>query len=260
MTGLKRIPLKHLQNCRDLGGIPLPDCRMTGWNRLYRSDNLSGLEPYEWEILRNSGISTILDLRSNSEQEQMSYTVPEGFVRYSVPLMAEDLNLNQESPGQNEDLLPDTFSKSLTAGYQIIVREDPAQLAHAVRLTTDCLARGGVLFHCTAGKDRTGILAAALLWLLGAAREDIVADYEVSFTFNRTGVNRMVSDQLKNSALLPFLHSDASNMEELIDLFEELRLESFLIENGMPEDTVSVLKREAAETVPELEKPDTGND
>ena len=49
------------------------------------------------------------------------------------------------------------------------------------------------MFHCTAGKDRTGVLAAILLLLLGVAEEDIIADDQVSFTYNRRGVNQLLA-------------------------------------------------------------------
>lgn len=62
----------------------------------------------------------------------------------------------------------------------IMAGENTGLLAAALARLTASLDDGAVLFHCTAGKDRTGVLAAAVLWLCGAAREDIVADYEVS--------------------------------------------------------------------------------
>ena len=64
------------------------------------------------------------------------------------------------------------------------------------------LSKGPVVFHCTAGKDRTGVLAAILLLRLGVDEEDIIADYQVSFTYNRRGMNQLLARYPEMQALL----------------------------------------------------------
>ena len=73
-----------------------------------------------------------------------------------------------------------------------MIGEDAALAGQAAWAVMEGVTQGAVVFHCTAGKDRTGVLAAMLLLLLGVAEEDIIADDQVSFTYNRRGVNQLL--------------------------------------------------------------------
>ena len=132
--------------------------------------------------------------------------------------------------------------KSLADGYQKMLYDSPELIAGTVKTVVQCLNKGGVLFHCTAGKDRTGVLSAVLLTLLGAAREDIVAEYQVSFTYNQRGVNKAAMKLPDYKSMLPMLGSDAAHMEQLLNLFEELHLVSYLTKHGLSDSEITHLK------------------
>ena len=114
----------------------------------------------------------------------------------------------------------------------IMAGENTGLLAAALARLTAALDDGAVLFHCTAGKDRTGVLAAAVLWLCGAAREDIVADYEVSHTYNQGGLGALADKMAGCDQLLPLLRSEPENMVRLVDFFRESGLDGRLVESG----------------------------
>ena len=178
---IRRLRLNHVANVRDLGGYEA-DGGMIRWNMLDRAGDLSGADEGDWERLKAVGVRTILDLRSASELRVKPDRPPQGISWYHLPLQTEEIDL--EHPA---DLAGLAFLKSLRESYVIMAGENTGLLAAALARLTAALDDGAVLFHCTAGKDRTGVLAAAVLWLCGAAREDIVADYEVSHTYNQGG-------------------------------------------------------------------------
>ena len=198
---IRRLRLNHVANVRDLGGYEA-DGGMIRWNMLYRAGDLSGADEGDWERLKAAGVRTILDLRSASELRVKPDRPPQGISWYHLPLQTEEIDL--EHPA---DLAGLAFLKSLRESYVIMAGENTGLLAAALARLTAALDDGAVLFHCTAGKDRTGVLAAAVLWLCGAAREDIVADYEVSHTYNQGGLGALADKMAGCDQLLPLLRS-----------------------------------------------------
>ena len=193
---IRRLRLNHVENVRDLGGYEA-DGGMIRWNMLYRAGDLSGADEGDWERLKAAGVRTILDLRSASELRVKPDRPPLGISWYHLPLQTEEIDL--EHPA---DLAGLAFLKSLRESYVIMAGEN------------------------------TGLLAAAVLWLCGAAREDIVADYEVSRTYNQDGVGALADKMADCDQLLPLLRSEPENMERLVDFFRESGLDGRLAESG----------------------------
>jgi len=163
-----------VHNFRDLGGYPTTDGRTTRWQRLYRADGLYRLTPADLEVVRTLGLQTVIDLRSDAELEARG-TFPRAqhpVVFHHVPVLDSTWNHNE---GPNTD---DAVS-FLEWAYHDMLRGGPEHFARAI----EHLSRPGALpavFHCAAGKDRTGVLAMLLLGSLGVAHEYIVADYALT--------------------------------------------------------------------------------
>lgn len=158
-------------NMRDLGGWPGDGGRRVARGLVFRSDSLQTLEPAAVaHLLAALGIGLVIDLRSSTEAELMgSAVLPSGVERTRVPLL--DGVVRSADPSMMDTL-------DLAAVYRGIAAEQGDSLATAVR----AVARADVpvMVHCTAGKDRTGVLAAVLLGLLGVGRDDILTDYLAS--------------------------------------------------------------------------------
>ena len=228
---LKHIPMDGPQNFRDLGGFLNRDGRMVAWNRLYRADGLSALSERDEALLRKLNIRTIVDLRGTSEQKAMPDQVPEG-VRYcACPMMEED----PAAPDQAAR----SFAMSLKVGYLKMIQENPDRVGRAANAVMEGLEQGAVVFHCAAGKDRTGVLAAVLLLLLNVAEGDIIADYQVSYTYNANGVNRMIERIPELKAYLlqagedSMLHSNPKNIRAVLEILNAENIAAWLERAGV---------------------------
>ena len=224
---VRRLRTPHIHNLRDLGGYIGDNGKIVKWNCLYRGGSLHEADEEDWSILKEAGVTAVMDLRSKAETMQFSYRVPKGITYIHTPMQRAQINFSRI-----EESAEEAFAKSLKEGYCAMIREDGDLLAHALHQLTEQLQHGAVLFHCSAGKDRTGILAAAVLWLCGVESEDITADYQVSYTYNKKGINLLVSSQYEK--LMPMIRSDAENMENLLEYLEEINLSAYLDERGFP--------------------------
>ncbi len=179
------VVLDGVHNFRDLGGYVMGDGRAIGWGRVFRADGLYRLSDDDLELLDGIGIRTVIDLRSAAEVEQYG-TFP--FERHSVafhPLPIMDATWrNAELPDFDESEQGEV--DFLTWAYRDMLATGSDRFAQAIMQLAVPSAAPAV-FHCAAGKDRTGVLAALLLGGLGVDQEVIVADYGLT----RAGMERM---------------------------------------------------------------------
>lgn len=156
-------------NFRDLGGLPTADGRTVRRGRAFRSNCLLDLPSEDVEALRSQlRIATVIDLRGPAEAAREGPTAVD-----ALPARVERLPLLDEQvtgPGDITDLL---------TRYQSYVSGAAASIVRALEIIAD-EANHPVVFHCTTGKDRTGVVAAILLSCLGVPPDLIAADYGVS--------------------------------------------------------------------------------
>ena len=168
----RRITLEGCVNFRDLGGYRTGDGRTVKWRRLFRSDSPSSLTNADVQTVTESlGLVSVVDLRSNA-----GTTFNDG-----RGLLAESgIGYHQFPFLEARGLLPPTsgeeVEKRLTDMYQWILMNAGALVAQAFATLAQPVNHPA-LFHCSAGKDRTGVLAATTLDVLGVAREQIVEDF-----------------------------------------------------------------------------------
>jgi protein-tyrosine phosphatase len=172
------VPTRNLQlegavNFRDLGGYPTADGRRVAWRRLFRADGLGSLSESDRETLTGLGLTTVIDLRTAEEATHRGrFPIDEVPVRYHEFPLFDVLPTPEDLPSWNE-------TAYIAERYGDMVAEGRPALAGAI----DVLAEPGALpavFHCSAGKDRTGVLSALLLGFLGVPDELIVEDYALS--------------------------------------------------------------------------------
>lgn len=169
--------LAHL-NFRDLGGLPLAGGRRVKHHVLYRGPGPARLDDTHRDTLRSLGIRLVCDLRSEPErQDGLHDCVEAGLLRLDlandfVDEASRAFGLLKERPDAD----------GARAAMRAVYAAMPAALrAHwPVLLDALCDGRVPVLVHCTAGKDRTGVLLAMLLLFLGAREDAVLGDYLLS--------------------------------------------------------------------------------
>ena len=181
------VELEAVHNFRDLGGYPARDGSITRWNQLYRADGLHRLSAADIEAVRLLGLRTVVDLRSDAEIEKWG-TFPRDAIEVTF---AHHPVIDQT--WQHEGFEHLTEHEFLVRAYDDMLVVGSTRFRQAI----EQLARPGALpavFHCAAGKDRTGLLAAMLLESLGVPRQVVLADYELTVA----GMERMRAWLLAN--------------------------------------------------------------
>ncbi|HEY4279705.1 MAG TPA: tyrosine-protein phosphatase [Conexibacter sp.] len=168
------VALDDVFNLRDLGGYATADGRRTRWRRLYRGAGLHRLAGNDIEIVRELGLATAIDLRTQGELDAVGR-----YPREELPADFHHLPMITSLWGL-DGIDPDAPAADyLLARYREMLDAGTATIATTFRL----LARDDAypaVFYCAAGKDRTGVMAALLLSAVGVREEEIVADYALS--------------------------------------------------------------------------------
>ncbi|RGE19212.1 tyrosine-protein phosphatase [Leucobacter sp. wl10] len=233
------ITIEGTYNFRSTGGYPARGgvTRATG---LFRSDALHGLSPLGIEQFAAQGVVRIIDLRDGEELRQAPSALDPAVETVHVPIL-EGAAIPSDRPAPR-----------LRDVYRSIATDRVGALVGAVRLIADA-PDGGVLVHCTAGKDRTGMVVAVALTAVGVSREHVLADYAASAE-NLAGewVDRMIAEATARFAgpiddtlreLIASSPSDAlADALELIDR-RYGGAEQMLIAGGFDDDALSRLQR-----------------
>jgi protein-tyrosine phosphatase len=190
-------------NTRELGGIRLSDGGVTKSGIFWRSDVPINPSSEDIEKLLANRITTIIDMRTEQEAERVPDTLSETpcFEYHHFPIT--------EGSGVPESLeaVPHSYIDIALAGNISKVWRTLAE------------SESGVLFHCTAGKDRTGVVSAIILMLCGAEREAIVRDYVISREYNKEKLENFLSAHpgVDRNIVL----ANEKSMERFIDLFTQ---------------------------------------
>ncbi|MDR1307360.1 MAG: tyrosine-protein phosphatase [Treponema sp.] len=184
MHSKRILPLEGVLNVRELGGYPVADTegqKQVAWGLLYRSGDLEGIAPSGKRCLEQRKITTIVDFRS-AEEKQAFPGIELSTVtrRRELPIDAGNL-MGALSPGGQWLFNPDSSKavEEMLRLYALLPGEAIPRYREFFALLSDP-ASAPLLFHCSAGKDRTGLASALVLHALGASRETIIADYLVS--------------------------------------------------------------------------------
>lgn len=234
---IKRFRFTRALNFRDMGGYYGAGDKLMRWNALYRSDKLTGTDAGEWRVMNKAGIRTILDLRSDEEVSNLPDGCPDDFKYIHFPLVEENLSFsNISSPAMQ------AFARGVGEGYRNIVLSHGENLAEVINMISDHVRDGGVVFHCTSGKDRTGVVASAIYYLLGVAEDDITADYQISHTYNKKTSDKFMEENPQYRQYRNVVRSDAEYIHELLELYRNLDLEKYLVSNGLDAEKLKSLR------------------
>lgn len=179
VAGERLVPLSTTMNTRDLGGYVGRDERRVRWRQLYRSDRFGMLTDDDHDLLSALDWVLVCDYRGDEEAEAHPSVLPSSIEVKRVPLA---------DPREHQRFgLDDVLSGAVTSytaddmaeGYVAMLDAHAADLAGVIALAADPMNRP-MAFHCTAGKDRTGLTAALVLRVLGVDRETVLHDYDLT--------------------------------------------------------------------------------
>lgn len=240
MTYTRHLPLQAVLNLRDLGGYATANGE-TPWGRTWRSSSLHKLTEAEIARLETMGLARVIDLRFDDE-------------------IAKEPNPFADRPGPVEHVNISLFAGLDPANPHIVASENPLLSLYVEAVDTAperfvAVMRqiagtdAGVMFHCTAGKDRTGLIAAMLLQIAGVPREQIVADYALTATYltplveaTRAAVTEQGGDFAQYA---PYLEARPDTMHAFLDHFSARHGTSpdYLSRHGLSDDDLDALAR-----------------
>jgi protein-tyrosine phosphatase len=243
MTVERLIALEGAVNFRDLGGYATGDGQRTRWRVLFRADGLSELTETDFDVMRALGIRTVVDLRSGQEVEQSRFNVeahPVTFHHFPFIKALPNVEDFERAPG------------FLSTQYTEMLDEATPQIIGALSALAAPDARPAV-FHCTAGKDRTGLLSALVLSLLGVPEETVVADYALSGAAMSRLRTKLIEKYPDGESVIAdsdvLFSADPANM---VTLFAHLRnrygtVAEYAARVGVPGDVVQRLRQSLLE-------------
>lgn len=237
----RRVVLDGTFNTRDLGGLTKPGGSIRR-GRLLRSDGLHDLSDSDRSHLAALGLRTVVDLRSDEERAERVSSL----TGLDVEVVALPIGGGQIDP--DLDAMP-----TLREAYETIVDAGAPALASAINRLAEPDALPA-LVHCTAGKDRTGVLIALVLSMIGVDDETIVADYSIS----GPQLGQAFAEQLgaaggfkiDDAALADMLSSPAGLLR---DVFADVRarfgsVQQYLVSNGLADDAAATLRHHLVDT------------
>lgn len=166
--------LRSVLNARDIGGMTTESGRQLKAGTVLRSGSLSAIEEADLtHLVETVGLKTVVDLRRGEEIAGRQHALEvDGVTVHNLPLLATHGESGRDTYGEYSELSHKKLS-TLYAGY---LDRSAGLIVDILRLLAD-EQQLPVLIHCTAGKDRTGVVLAVLQDLLDVPREQIVADY-----------------------------------------------------------------------------------
>lgn len=226
----RRVDFKKAVNFRDIGGIKTKDGKTVRWGKVFRSDNLSKITSREFDRFNDLHIKTVYDLRTDHEIEGKEDHLPAGVRYVHAPTVADnegqiaqlrakviggEIN-EEEARAQTLSFYKETVTVNLATLkptlLQIVNSDEP------------------VLYHCSAGKDRTGIVSALILSVLRVDRETIVKEYLLSNYYRRVKTEKLlgkaklakvIKPKMDLKAIEVFMTVDESYIRAVFDVIDK---------------------------------------
>lgn len=234
----RRIPLEGVYNMRDLGGLQTLDGRLIKPRRIFRADAMHRLTDADLEILAPFGIRMVIDLRSKAELEAhgASRLVETGATLKRTPILGDD-----PFPEDSFEIQP-----TLGEDYRMLARHFPQYIVRAIEEISRPETMP-LVFHCASGKNRTGIIAALVLSILGVNRLVIVDDYVMTeAAMPQIFANTSPEELEALHARFPpsYLRADAESISALLNLMDEESgsPEAWLLEAGLKKESIDRLR------------------
>lgn len=222
-----------ITNIRDLGGYETKEKKFTKTHKYVRSAIVANIDEKQLQGIYDYGIRAVLDFRSEGEIESHPHALNgyKDVAYYSVNLMdIKNLNLFPEGINELSDMyiyLVDNCQHRIKEVFQYFLKHNDE----------------GILFNCSAGKDRTGVIAALLLNLAEVEKETIIVDYSESYE-NNLSIVKFLENQSGTACDASLLLSEPEQIKKFLNHFESQHHSTYdyLLMLGFSEEEVECLK------------------
>jgi protein-tyrosine phosphatase len=231
----RKVNLQGAVNFRDLGGYATKDGHHVKWEKLYRSADMSKLTDADMAVLQSKNIAYDVDLRGTQESKQAPDRLNPNTDYTLCPAGSDDANgslmshLATAKGKQGDSLITAYYSNTqyLSARYKPFFNK-------LLNLSED----KSLVYHCTAGKDRTGIGSALLLYALGVPYKTIMEDYLASNYY------RMAENEKSVKGMVQFLHVDEGVARDVLSVKKQYLDATFTAINKQYGSVDAFLKNE----------------
>jgi protein-tyrosine phosphatase len=237
-------------NARDLGGLPTRDGRVTRSGAFIRSGDLRFVTSAGWQMATAAGLRTIVDLRNDDEIRPRAGERPAGSAPFAVAAPAAGPPASMDRVEVALDDIADTeFWQFLTRErldgtplyFRPFLERKPERCAAAVTALAET-GPGGVLFHCWAGRDRTGLITLLLLALAGVEPEAIADDYELSAAPVKALLTAMGQPDQGPGIEADLAARDTSAADAILATLDGFDAETYLLTAGVSATSLAVIR------------------
>ncbi len=216
----RAVTLEGGSNFRDLGGYPAANRKTVKWGHIYRSADIGKLTDADLKTLESRKIAIVCDLRGPQEYQQSPDRLPASVTRIELPAGSENVDnralFTQMQKASNRDSVMGAFYTKIDhfkAKYkpmfdQLLALDNSKAL----------------MFHCTAGKDRTGIGAALVLSALGVDRATILKDYAATDVYWQPAREKMMAQMkqmgVSEETIKPMLAANPLYLQKTFDTID----------------------------------------
>jgi protein-tyrosine phosphatase len=231
------VALEGALNWRDLGGYPTADGHVTKWDSVYRADGRDQLTDADLTVIADLGIKLVIDFRVDREVDENPSRLPDHpeLRRQRLPIGGDEVEGRSILETIRAGDLKTYTVDEMAAVYERLLEESALNFGEVIIHAAD-RANHPMVFHCTAGKDRTGLMAMLMLGALGVSDADIVLDYELTTHYRSNKRLAILGPELEKvgvdlEAVRPFLTAQAPVMAATIEALKSRHgsIEAYLL-------------------------------
>ena len=232
---MRRLFIDKVPNMRDIGGYSVDDNKIVKFGKIIRTNVITELDSEDIKKIKKMEFTTIIDLRSNEELERKRgiFIDDSDFKFKHIPI--KGYGRLPKSEGE----IIDTYMEMLDGKQQI---------KEVFEILSE--AKGGVIYYCNVGKDRTGVITALILKLLGVKDQDIVVDYIASGIF----LEKVLEDfakKMNNKEILKIIIPKQKTMFDLLNNIQNQydSVEQYLKSCGLTDEKLRIIKEKYIQKV-----------
>ena len=226
----RHIDFDHVENFRDIGGLKTNEGKVVKWGMIFRSDNLSKLKKSEFDKFNDLDIKTVFDLRTENEIKGVEDNLPADIAYFHLATVKDkgDLITQMRAEVLKGKISEERSRELMLELYRDAVSENVPAIRDLVNQVLD--AEKPVLYHCSAGKDRTGITTAIILSILKVDRETIMDEFLMSNYYRRNKIKRnlkkaelakIIKPHLNLKVVQTFMSVDAAYLKASFDVIDK---------------------------------------